>query len=391
MAALVWQLTQKEEIAFRYSSTFGRNFIPHRGVCLAANGLLSRNQMLKVKIKSKGFLFPFTKLIPVAGMMLFFLSCSTDFDIEAEWKDIPIVYGFLSTQDTAHYIRVEKAFLEPGGNALEIAQIADSLYYDPSVTIALEKISTGERFLMDRVDGNLEGYTRTNGPFAAAPNILYKITKSDINLKSEDEVRLVIERGDNLEPVTAETTVIGDLELLENLPRDPINFGAYNTELRIGWEVSPAARLFDLRFLLHYRESDPNQASNLLPKTLEFVLSRSIERENESIRVSYFLRSGDFFQFLGSALPVLSAGFRVFDGIDIQVVGAGEEFLELTKIGQANLGITSANEVPIYTNLSEGRGIFSSKATSIRAGLSLGPVSLDSLQNGVFTRDLGFQ
>lgn len=347
--------------------------------------------MLKVKIKFKGFLFPLTKLIPITGVMLCALSCSTDFDIEAEWKDIPIVYGFLSTQDTAHYIRVEKAFLEPGGNALEIAQLADSLYYDPSVTIALEKINTGERFLMDRVDGNLEGYTRIEGPFATAPNILYKIAKSAINLKSEDEVRLVIERGDNLEPVTAETTVIGDLELLENLPRDPVNFGAYNTELRLGWEVSPAARLFDLRFLLHYRESDPNQTSNLLPKTLEFILSRSIERENESIRVSYFLRSGDFFQFLGSALPVLSAGFRVFDGIDIQVVGAGEEFLELTKIGQANLGITSANEVPIYTNLSEGRGIFSSKATSIREGLSLGPVSLDSLQNGVFTRDLGFQ
>ncbi|NET36734.1 MAG: hypothetical protein F6K19_32685 [Cyanothece sp. SIO1E1] len=327
----------------------------------------------------------------LTGIIFSTVSCSTDFDIEAEWRDIPIVYGFLSTQDTAHYIRVEKAFLEPGGNALEIAQIADSLYYDPSVSIAIEKISTGERFLLDRVDGNLEGYPRVEGPFANTPNILYKITRSELNLKSEEEVRLVIERGDAKVPVTAETTVIGDLELLENLPREPINFGAYNTELRIGWEVSSAARLFDLRFLLHYRESDPNQPSNLLPKTLEFVLDRAIEREDESIRVSYFLRSGDFFQFLGGALPVLSAGFRVFDGIDIQVVAAGEEFLELTKIGQANLGITSANEVPIYTNLSEGRGIFSSKATALREGLSLGPVSIDSLQNGVFTRDLGFQ
>lgn len=336
--------------------------------------------------------YQLSQLIAIVGVvMLAISSCTTDFDIEAEWKDIPIVYGFLSTQDTAHYIRVEKAFLEPGGNALQIAQVADSLYYDPSVTVVLEKISTGERFAMERVDGNLEGYPRADGPFASTPNILYKIRRSELNLKSEDEIRLVIERGDAKAPVSAETTVIGDLELLENLPREPINFGAYNTELRIGWEVSTAARLFDLRFLLHYRESDPNQPSNLLPKTLEFVLDRSIEREDESIRVSYFLRSGDFFQFLGGALPVLSAGFRVFDGIDIQVVAAGEEFLELTKIGQANLGITSANEVPIYTNLSEGRGIFSSKATALREGLSIGPVSIDSLQNGVFTRDLGFQ
>lgn len=347
--------------------------------------------MLQVDTSFKKTFFNFPFLLLMGVTVLLSSSCTTDFDIEAEWKDIPIVYGFLSTQDTAHYIRVEKAFLEPGANALEIAQIADSLYYGPNVVVAMEKIVTGERFVLERVDGTLEGYPRTEGPFATVPNILYKVAKSELGLKSEDAIRLVIERGDNLTPVTAETVVIGELELLENLPREPINLGAYNTELRIGWEVSTAARLFDLRLLLHYRESDPTQPSILIPKTLEFVLSRSIEREDESIRVNYFLRSGDFFQFLGAALPVLSAGFRTFDNLDIQLVAAGEEFLELTKIGQANLGITSANEVPIYTNLSEGRGIFSSRATAIREGLLLGPVSLDSLRNGVFTRELGFQ
>ena len=255
----------------------------------------------------------------------------------------------------------------------------------------LEKVATGERFELERVDGNLEGYPRLAGPFATAPNILYKVGQERVQLKAEEEIRLVIERGDNKQPVTAETTVIGDVELLENLPREPINFGGYNAELRIGWEVSPAARLFDLRLIIHYRESDPTQPSNLMAKELEFVLSQSIEREDESIRVNYFLRSGDFFQFLGTSLPVLDAGFRLFDSIDIQLGAAGEEFLELTRIGQANLGITSANEIPIYTNLSEGRGIFSSKASAIRRGITLGPVSIDSLQNGIFTRDLGFQ
>ncbi|KAA3638695.1 MAG: hypothetical protein DWQ02_04770, partial [Bacteroidetes bacterium] len=57
-------------------------------------------------------------------------ACTTDFQLEGEWKDIPVVYGFISVADTAHYIRVEKAFLEPGGDANQIAQIADSLYYD---------------------------------------------------------------------------------------------------------------------------------------------------------------------------------------------------------------------------------------------------------------------
>lgn len=325
------------------------------------------------------------------GLLVGFSTCTTDFEVEADWKDIPIVYGFLSTQDTAHYLRIEKAYLEPGGNALEVAQIADSIYYGPEVEVMLEKIATGELFVLERVDGNLEGYVRESGVFANQPNILYKIKKEDINLKTADEVRLTIDRGVGKELVTAETAVIGDLSLVETLPRDPITLGGYNAELRIGWEVSTLAQLFDLRFVIHYLESRPDNPAVFEPKTLEFILDKSIEREDESNRVSYFLRSGDFFQFLSSNLTVLDAGVRFFQGIDIGLVAAGEEFLELTKIGQANLGITSANEVPVYSNLSEGRGIFSSTARALRENIPLGPVSLDSLRNGIFTRDLGFQ
>ena len=62
------------------------------------------------------------------GLFILFLglsACSTDFQLEGEWSDIPVVYGFVSIQDTAHYIRVQRAFLEPGGNANEIGQLLE--------------------------------------------------------------------------------------------------------------------------------------------------------------------------------------------------------------------------------------------------------------------------
>ena len=58
---------------------------------------------------------------------LFWSACETDFQLEGEWKDIPVVYAFLTQQDTASSVRVERAFLEPGGNARDIAQIPDSI------------------------------------------------------------------------------------------------------------------------------------------------------------------------------------------------------------------------------------------------------------------------
>lgn len=60
------------------------------------------------------------------------------------------------------------------GDANQIAQIPDSLYYD-NATVQIKNIDTGEVFDLEKVDGNLEGYQRDAGVFADAPNYLYKI------------------------------------------------------------------------------------------------------------------------------------------------------------------------------------------------------------------------
>jgi hypothetical protein len=160
---------------------------------------------------------------PAFIAILTFSACTTDFELEAPWKDLPVVYAFINMQDTAHYVRVEKAFLQPGGNANAIAQIADSLYYDASVIVQLEKKATGQRYTLQRVDGNLEGYPREEGPFAQAPNYLYKIKASDINLSAEQELRLIINRGGGLPAVTADAIVLGPMAPRFNVPGSPLN------------------------------------------------------------------------------------------------------------------------------------------------------------------------
>ena len=82
---------------------------------------------------------------------------------------------------------------------------------------------------------------------------------------------------------------------------------------------------------------------------------------------------------------------RFFDGFDIYVTGAGEELLEFVRVSQANTGITSAQSIPTYTNVSDGLGIFTSRSQVLRSGLQLNSIALDSLREGIFTRDLNFQ
>ncbi len=319
------------------------------------------------------------------------ISCSNDFELEAAWRDIPVVYGFLSQQDTAHYIRVEKAFLEPGGNADKIAQIADSLYYDEQVEVQLERPASGQTFLMQRVNGTAEGYPREAGVFATQPNILYKIPATTINLRAGETIRLTINRGEGKTPVTAETTVLGDITLRETNPLTPVNF-AYDRKVNFAWNTDDFAQIFDLRLVIHYLESEPGNPNDLVAKELVWVLADDLLRDNNSAsRFSFEIEGVELYKFLAANLEPVSDRIRIFQTFDIHVTGAGAELVEALRVLRINAGITSAQAIPTYTNLSEGRGIFSSRTTAIRTGLTLNFTAQDSLRNGMLTRDLNFR
>lgn len=317
-------------------------------------------------------------------------ACSTEVELEGPWKDIPVVYGFLNRQDTAHYLRVEKAFLPADGDAREAAMLPDSLYYEEDVVVQLEKIRTGEVFELQRVDGDPEGYPREEGPFAQSPNYLYKVRAAEIQLEGGEPVRLRINRGESLPVVTAETTVLSDLVPRSTSPGSPINM-AYERQVNFAWSAGPEAEIFDVRLRIHYLESRPGSPTELEPRVLEWVLEDDLRRTDDAERVSSSILGEDFYIFLAESIPVRSGVIRVFDHIDLLIAGAGEELVELLRVSSANVGLNSFQSVPEYTNLSEGRGIFSSRTFAVRPGMTLRPESLDSLRDGIHTAALNFQ
>ena len=80
--------------------------------------------------------FTITRFLILLCVVQLVSSCSKDFKIDAPYKDITIVYGLLNISDTAHYIRIHKAFLDESKNALVMATTTDSIYYkNLSVTV----------------------------------------------------------------------------------------------------------------------------------------------------------------------------------------------------------------------------------------------------------------
>lgn len=328
------------------------------------------------------------RLIPVLLGLAFVVSCTTDFELEAEWKDIPIVYAFLSIQDTAHYVRVQKAFLEPGGNALEIAEIADSLYYTDAV-VELENTASGETFTLERVNAANEGYPKDDGVFVEAPHYLYKVSAATAGFEPGDEVRIVVNRS-GVDPVTAETTIVGSIDTIDS-SSPTINTWRDQTDVRFGWNTDPLNKIFDFRLIIHYSEFPGDNPSDVQEKTLEYIIDKSIINEDDADRFVEKVSGLQFFNYLGQNIPEKEGYIRFFNSMDMVVTGSGPELYEYIRVAQANTGITSAQSIPVYTNVDGGLGIFTSRYQLHRPGMRLLAEARDSLLNGRFTKHLNFK
>ncbi|HFC00002.1 MAG TPA: DUF4249 family protein [Phaeodactylibacter sp.] len=319
-------------------------------------------------------------------------SCDNELELIAPWEDIPVVYGLLSRADEVHYIRVEKAFLDPKTSALEIAQNVDSLYYDEHVIVQLERVKTGDVFNLQKIDGATVGINREAGVFANSPNYLYKINDSEINLQAGEIYRLKIIRGEGLPIVTAETRVIDDYEFVRAAPANPIDF-QYKRDITISWRSDDkAAVFFDLNIILYYQETDPNNPSTFIDKSLNWSVAKNIKREDPTNpRMVYKLPGIEFYQFLGQNIDGSQKLNRIFRKLDFVVTAGGKELFDYINVGQANTGITSSQLIPSFTNLSEGLGVFSSTNRLVRTNFTVSSTTRDSIRNGVFTKALNFQ
>lgn len=323
---------------------------------------------------------------------LTFLGCRDDFSLEGPYQDVPVAYAFLNPQDSRHFVRVEKAFLESGGDATEIAGIADSIYYGPGdVTVLLENLTTGAGTELERVDARDFGRERADGIFATDPNIAYTVSNEDLNLRGGDQVRLTLQRPGE-EDAVATTRLISEIEIRR--PGDMIRIDDYSRPLVMSWSKEDNAAIYDIRIRMNIRELFPSDPDRNRDRTLEWVVAAGFvpgaDQESTSL-VRFDVRNEGFYQFLGGNLEPIDGVVRRFSDFDVVVSAAGQEVLDRRNLESANTGVTSSQSLPRYTNLSGGIGTITANTRSVREAVQIDDASRDSLINGIYTRDLGFR
>jgi hypothetical protein len=320
--------------------------------------------------------------------------CSNDFSLIDTPKEIPVVYGMLRLQDTATYIRVERGFADATKSGIELAKDTNALFYK-DVVVKLIKVATGESFTLQKVDGNKEGYPRADGMFVNAPNYLYKIKHSILAPQADMKVRLEVRQAEKvLTQATAQ--FIGDYEILDGFPNFDAPFVPITaqSQLTIGLRSDEkVAKFYDIRVHLNYDEIEAN--GNRVAKTLAWDYKTRIVRTSNAGSPStamYPERAGiDMFHYLADALPVVS-GARYFKNFDIEINAGGPELFDFLNVALANTGITASQEIPTYTNFSNGAyGLLSSRSRVIRRGYRLNDAAATLLKDGDLTRKLNFR
>ena len=348
------------------------------------------------------FLMKMNKVkVPVIALLAMFLivGCSEKFNTAAPYKNITVIYAFLDKADTAHYIRIEKAFLDQNKSAVTMAQSPDSSYYS-NINVRIERYSfTGvlaDTIHLNRVDLGAEGYPKQPGVFFNAPNYAYKFTNTlDVNYI----YRLKVINLTTHEVDSADAPVIEDLDksvfyidLFDDsvLNKNGMNFSSTFLSFEFGGTYTPpvnfsfqglSSPVGIVQAIVRFNWIDSNDISHTLtPHYYDYNLGYSTLN---NVSLDYTTKDINFYSALstGMGAPPDNNTFRLLSRADVFVYLSTHDYsLYVQNSLTQGTGLTGSEIEPVFTNVKGANvlGLYTSRAVRTNQ-VTISPATVDSL------------
>lgn len=321
-------------------------------------------------------------LLVIVAFITILSSCSTDFDVNSEWKDISIVYGLLNVNDSINYIKVSKSFLGEQ-NAYSMAQIYDSLYYKDAI-VTIEEYKNGNKTNTISLEKNTD-LIKDSGYFAYPNTQVYKL---DYKLSAVADYKLNIYLPDQDKSISSSTNLINDLDIDALAPIFSVS--NYSNIFELKWFSSENAKIYEVTIRLHYKEINTS-TSETVDKYLDWSLPSKVSstiKGNEKMLITFVNES--FFKYVASKLKPVEGIKRVVNknAIDIKFLLGGEDLYTYIEVTKPSSGIVQ--EKPSFTNIENGIGVFSSVYNRDFLGRPMHDKTVDSLAKGIHTKHLKF-
>lgn len=375
--------------------------------------------------------------IGLVALLTVFSSCDSDFSLTGDYQEKALVYGLLDPNDNpnvggnGHIFRIQKAFLGEE-SAFLMAANPDSSYfrYEFLKVELVEYTENGaetDRWELDTIYITNKDTGDPNDEvidFFGPVQRLYKTETTGVdrvNIEADKTYELILSDRRNDSIIASASTTIIDVSSFtwntpnENSPSFPgttRKMDLYNTsgeykDYTVRFEAAQRAIQYELWLRFYYREVIQGVET---PKTLEWRAT-TFELDPNITDWQVQISSQSIYNRLGtSILPNAEAtryiGFPDnYSGLvgytdphpsdnhthdfDLFFRVAGEELFQYIDINQpSNSG--ALTDKPVYTNVDNGLGVFSTRTKIEFQGMYLSETAADQLVGGELTQGLGF-
>jgi len=341
-------------------------------------------------------------LLIFTTVILLIQGCKTDFDINADYKDITIVFCLLNQKDSVHYAIINKAFLGDGNALVMATDPANTLYPYDELQVTMEERLSGSlthTFILDTVILN----NKPSGIFSSPSHVLYAF-KAHLNENCRYKLKIQNTKSGKL--VEAETNIVNDFKydkpyvppvppppLIPILPSlsfigtSPIEMEFLSAKYGIKYQAD---------MIIHYDEillTNTDTVHKQIDWMLGTVNSSNLDG-GEILKIE--INKEGFFVKLRDNIPFNPNVKRKVKYLDFVISVAGNEFNTYMEVNEPSTSIIQ--EKPEYTNISNGIGLFCSRYIKNQVSSSdtrpirfqLNPQSLEELKTGPYTSNLGF-
>lgn len=302
-----------------------------------------------------------------------FFSCSTDVDLYADYKDIPVVYGVINTLADTNYVKITKAFCGSDDNlynANEVALIYDSSNYPEKLEAYIIEMKgsygqayqpTGRKIILD----TLTIHNKQEGVFYSPNQLLYYTPEQFYSGGYKYKLVIIKPDGDS---VTSTTTPVGkDLEILSYF----VSFQSEPTDAqgKILFIADEESLLYEIKMSFNYQEKQAGQpmVNKIVSWTYDAMTLSSFEK-NPKIENGYFFYFSKNVLFNTLANSIGSDTLwneanpnvtRYMGDFKVYISAVGKEIYESYEINHA-LNNSLMSSFSGYSNIDGGYGLFSS-------------------------------
>jgi len=319
-------------------------------------------------------------LILAIWSVLLVSSCETGIDINTDNQDVPIVYCVLNSADSFQYVRLQKTYLIDQA-ALDFPPDQDSMLFGGEIVVTMERWSAGKVQETYQFKETNE-IPKDSGFFPSEKNTLYK---AKLKVVPNQIYRLYVYLGSKEKVLYSEASSLGGLTVIDPMALTQRKISLYSgTNYTCRWSPVANAGVYQVVIRFNYKETIGGVTKL---KTIDWPQTFS-SPGSDAEYLNNDISGSRFMHILEENITSGTGIVREVVGIDFQIVSGSIEmryYIESTSPSEGAL-----MEKPVYSNITNGIGLFCAVARIDVNGLMLSPVSIDSIAYGQFTRTLGF-